>query len=366
MATTKITVDKMDCLTCDTLGHLTGVGGDFVGKVSDKLADPINEMFIALAFVWFVWTGYKLLFKQEYLANILPELFLLVISGALIGTNWDGLVRPAYEASLAVMGGAAQTAFAVVGTKPAAGYSGMPALMVSVEVAIKNIFIMTVALLRGAAWNDWTPLFYAIVLILPYLLLFFMYFSQVLVATFRVMLVALFSPFLIMAFGFPWGRPTAVAGLRALLSAVMVLFAASAAVSFALYGVDSLGLDEIEGSKQVAELASFDNPKFLVVILLGWLGFSLMLTGTEIANSIMGSMLTNAAAGMLTAGMTGTAMAAAKVLNPFTAGSRILGAAGAVKGQGEAWQTIGRGAKAAYAAAKQSEILAKFRGGGSG
>lgn len=283
-------------------------------------------------------------------------------------SNWDGLIVPAYEASLSIMAGAAETAFAVAGPVPDPGYEGMAALMATVEKAIKDIFTITVTLMTNVSFPDVTPVFYGIVLIVPYLLLFFLYFSQVLVSMFRVMLVAVLSPFLIMAFGFPWGRQAAVAGLRTLVSAIMVLFAATAAVSLALYGVKSLNLEEITNGDQVLEMASFSNAEFLVAILLGWLGTSLMMVGTEIANSVMGSMLTNTAAAVMTAGMSGTALAAGKFLNPATAGGRLLGGAAAAGTQAEAWGTIGRGAKDAYVAAKSSEIVAKFRniGGGSG
>ena len=167
-----------------------------------------------------------------------------------------------------------------------------------------------------------------------------MFFSQILVAMFRLMMLALLAPFLVAAFGFPWGRPMAFAGLRTALGAVMVLFAATAAVSLALSGINSLEIKEIKDADLIKDIATLTNAKFVLMIIMGWLGASLMMVGTELANSIVGTLLTNTAAGMMTAGMTGAAMSLAKFANPLTAGSRIAGIGQKMGAEGDAWGTI--------------------------
>ena len=332
-------IEETPCLSCEIIESLGDLGAKLAQNASDELSGPISMIFMAISGVWVIIAAIKLALKQWELQMIVPEVFFLVFSLSLIIGNLDGLLMPAYEAMLSLMTGAAQTVFAAGGTEVSSDYEGMSALMVVVEKGIKTVFDIAGTLMATYA----PPLAYqilAVLLVLPYVVLFCMYFSQILVAMFRLMMLALLAPFLVAAFGFPWGRPMAFAGLRTALGAVMVLFAATAAVSLALSGIHTLEIDEIENMGLVKDFATLGNAKFLLMILMGWLGVALMMVGTELANSIVGTLLTNAAAGMMTAGMTGTALSLAKFANPATAGSRIAGLGQKMGAEGAAWGTI--------------------------
>ena len=130
------------------------------------------------------------------------------------------------------------------------------------------------------------------------------FFSKIVVSIFRLMMLGVLAPFLVMFFAFGWGRGMAISGLRTLLSSVFVLFAASVSVGLLLYGVDSLveglGRDDVSGTNLLSS-------SYLTVLILGWLGVALMTEGIGLANSITGTILSNTAAGIITAGVTGSA-----------------------------------------------------------
>ena len=342
------TIDKVACLSCEAIDKFGTMAGDFAGNMSDALSGPVFKLFMAVFILWVAVSGYKIILKpgQSVWGDIIQEGFFIFMSFTLIAAPYNTLILSAYEGTLSVMAGAAQAAFAVAAPPALAdtsGYEGMAGLMAAVERAIKYVFGIAVSMVnKGSALNPMNY-FYAIVLIVPYALLFFMYFAQVVVAMFRVMMVAMFSPFLVMAFGFNWGRPMAVAGLRTALSAVMVLFACTAAAGIAIFGVAQLDLENIvdrEGVEAIKDMASLDNVDFILAVLLGLLGAAFMTEAISIANSITGSMLTNTAADVITGGMSAAALGAWKFSNPFTAGGRITGAAQGVRDQGVAWGTI--------------------------
>ena len=56
----------------------------------------------------------------------------------------------------------------------------------------------------------------------------------------------------------------------------------------------------------------FQKSDLLVVIVLGWMGVALMTEGVGLANSITGTALSNTAAGLLSAGIGGSAAFAAR------------------------------------------------------
>ena len=139
-------------------------------------------------------------------------------------------------------------------------------------------------------------------------------------------MVALFAPFLSLAFAFNCTRPMFASGCKTLLGTILVLFAATSALALTIYGVQQvpIGPDEYDN---LDEFASFENSKFLMILFLGWIGTALMTEGTSMANSIAGTMLTNTAAGVMTAGAAATAGAAWKY------GSKAAGAAGNMLGK---------------------------------
>lgn len=322
--------------------RFTELAEDFTARLAEALSGPIEVLFAALVGLWVVIAGYKLIMRPSAVPDLIQEFFFILIAAALLGTQGSDLISAAYEAALSVMAGASATAFALIGTAPPAGdYEGFALLMAAVEDAVKAVIDVSVALFEaGGAWRP-LPWLAAIALIVPFLMLLYLYFAKVIVAIFRVLMIAILSPFLLMAFAFNWGRPMAVAGLRAVMSAVIVLFAATAAVSLAIYGISALSIlqDDFDHGS-ASDFASVDNADLVLAILLALLGTALMTEGVGLANSITGSMFSNTASAIIAGGLTAATVGALRH-NPATWASRAGEAANALGGHVDAWRGAG-------------------------
>lgn len=242
--------------------------------------------------------------------DVAKEFVYVVIAWILLATTGPDLVNSVFVAALKTMGAAAAVALRTANKteewpEPSSSSigSGMADLVSAAERGVTDVFGMALNIAGSSAWNNWLPVVYAIVLIVPYFLVLIVYFSQVVVSIFRVTMLATISPFLMLGYGFGWGRSMAMKGIATLLSAFMVLFGATLALAIMLYGVTSLNVGE---TQSVEGLASLTNPTYLLTLALGWLGTAFMTEATGMANSITGSALSNTAAGIITAGAAAT------------------------------------------------------------
>lgn len=284
--------------------------------------------------------------------SLLHELMFVIIAAGLLTGQGPTLVNLIYKAALSTMSGGASVVLqaggglasktAIATTNVSAGtpsaienLNGMHGLVATAEQGIFKVFVMGGEMMAAATLTSPTPIIYALALMAPYAILLIVYFAQVVVSIFRVMMFAALSPILMLALGFGWGRNMAVSGLRTLFAAFMVLFGATVALAVCLYGVTSLGVanpDEV--GNNVRNMLTIDNPKLWVAMILGWLGTAFMAEATGMANSIAGSQLTNQAAAVITAGMTATGMA---LMNPKSYANaadtaKSLGTAGIMAG----------------------------------
>lgn len=330
------------CWSCDSVVRFTKLAEDFTTKLAEALSGPIEVLFAALVGLWVVIAGYKLIMRPSAVPDLIQEFFFILIAAALLGTQGGDLITAAYEAALSVMAGASATAFALIDAAPPAGsYEGFALLMAAVEEAVKKILRVSADLFSAGGTFSPMPWLAAIALIVPFLMLLYLYFAKVIVAIFRVLMIAILAPFLLMAFAFNWGRPMAVAGLRAVMSAVIVLFAATAAVSLAIYGISALSImQENWEPGSASDFATIDNADLVLAILLALLGTALMTEGVGLANSITGSMFSNTASAIIAGGLTAATVGALRH-NPATWASRAGEAANAVGGHVEAWRGAG-------------------------
>ena len=350
------------CFTCEPLEKYIDLTTGFANELSSALSDPMLILFTALFGLWAVVSGYKLAFRQFDINAVVKDLIYITITGVILASQANGLISYVYSTALSVMGGASDTAFSVAGGgTQSTGYTGLVHLAASGELAVAKVIQAALAISKAGRLYDIAKYVYAIVLVVPYFLLVVVYSAQVVVAIFRAMMVAIFAPFLFMAFAFNWGRQMAFAGAKTLLASTLVLFACTAALALTIYGVDQIDLapQSLTGSA-LDTFASISNPQFLVILFLGWMGTALMTEGTAIANSIAQTALTNTAAGIMTAGAAGTAMAIGRFSNPLTAGRRAMRG---LEGAGEelgAWAAPVRGANQAVVKGAQA-LVEKFR-----
>ncbi len=336
------------CWTCAPVQEYVKLSSDYTKDLSSALIEPMQILFMSCVTLWVVVAGLKLVMAATSPTKIAQEFFFVAIASVLLSTQGPTLVEDIYRVSLLIMGGAAEAALSVAAStsQSSSEFTGMVALVERAEKSVSTVF--TIAANIATAGSALNPILYvyAIILVVPYFLLIVIYFAQVVVAIFRVMMIATLAPFLFLAFAFGWGRTMAISGLRTLISTIIVLFACTAAVSVTIYGVNGLDLDNTD--IPIEELASITNARFLLILALGWLGTAFLTEATSIANSIAGTLLSNTAAGIITAGTVGTAMAVAKgtygSLNPMTIGARYAGFKGGLAKNAEGLQQMGQDA----------------------
>jgi hypothetical protein len=311
-----INTQEAPCFTCDIVSEYVDLSNQFTQDLSAALLGPMWILFVAFALLWIVIQGLRLVMEQTTLPDIVREFMYVMIAGFLLSGQGPELVNNIYSVALSMMGSAASVALqvgdqdtfimAASGSIPLG--EGMTSLVQTAEKGVTDVFRMAGTMSRTSTLTNLMPTLYALVLVVPYFLVLIVYFSQVVVAIFRIMMLATLSPYLMLGFGFGWGRDMMKAGLRTLISAFMVLFGATAALAVMLYGVKQLDIGAAT-EESVRAMASIDNPTFLLAVAMGWLGTAFMTEATGMANSIAGSSLTNTATGVITAGVTASAIA---------------------------------------------------------
>ena len=238
----------------------------------------------------------------------------------------------------------------------------MVRLVATAELGLGGALKFGGRMIQSTQLLDQRPLFFGVLLVAPYLLVVIVYLSQVVVSIFRIMVLAALSPFLMLGFGFGWGRPMMVAGVRTLLSSFLVLFAATAALAVLLYAVKALGIG-VEGNvdpEGIREMATFTNDRLLVAIFMGFAGAAFMAEATHIANSITGSALSNAAPAVITGGLMAGALAAGGAARHAAGGGLSRGWLSAVVGGPAAWAAH-KTMEAEWIQSKKEEILERIR-----
>lgn len=342
-----------ECFTCPIAQEYIGLTNDFTQDLMVALLPAMTALFLSIVGVWVVFNGIKMVLGKMDISGFFYQLIFVFISWTLLESQGADLVNTIFRTSLDTIGGTAAAALAV-GNNAGAGISGdslsgMVALLHMAEVGIFNVLGMGQEIMALATLTNWLPLLYGLLLIAPFFLLFVVYFSQVVLAIFRIMMLASLSPFLMLAFAFGWGRSMAVSAVRTLLSAFMVLFGATAALTVILYGITALNIGDSKHASELSGMASLYNPTFFLAVALGWLGTAFMTEATGMANSIAGSSLTNTAVGVMTAGATATAaaamMPAARQMQRGAGDMANLGASGAAQGIGYGAGAVGHGSR---------------------
>jgi len=311
--TTKIA----DCFTCTIVDEYVNLAIHFTQDISELLFPGMLALFMSLVSLWVVIQGIRLIITRTTPGDVAEQFIYVMIAAVLLGGQGSELVNAIFVASLQTMGAAASIALQVGSPDSLSAMpdmtvgGGLHALMMTAETAIKDIIGMGVVI--ASSWTITTPLqiLYALILIVPYFILWIVYFAQVVVSIFRVMMLATLSPFMILGFGFGWGREMAKGGVRSLISSFIVLFSSTAVIGVLLYAIESLNIGEADG-QSARDIASLDNVKFMLTVAMGWLGTAFMTEATGLANSITGSNFTNNAAATVVAGAAGTAMALSK------------------------------------------------------
>lgn len=361
-----------DCFTCNIVSSYVDLANVFTQDLGEALIGPMWLLFLALVGVWVVMRGLQLGMGQTTMADVAKEFLYVLIAGFLLAGQGPELVETVFTVSLSMMGSAASVALAVGGNSdvivPAAAGpggtipldTGMVALVQAAEDGVGEVFELAKRIMKSTTMMDWTPAIYGLLLMVPYFMVLVVYFAQIVIAIFRIMMLATLSPFLMLGFAFNWGRDMTKSAFRTMISAFLVLFGATAALAVMLYGVTSLGIGGM-ADESIRDMASITNQKFLLAMAMGIMGTAFMTEATGMANSIAGSSLTNTSAGVITAGATVAAVALAK--NPA---SRFFGGSAAGMATGGASFVASKGMQGAgYAAGAAAQtgqaLMEKFK-----
>lgn len=361
------------CTMCKVVKSYIELAGEFASILGEVLVGPVTAIFLAVVGLWVVIHGIRAVMGKGNVFNFFDEGLYVILASALLMGQGPDLVRRIYDAALATMGGAASAVLSagsgglgehigIAGHEAAAGLDGMAGLVQVAEGSLMKVVEMAGEIIAATSTFDWTPALYGIALAAPYFLLLIVYFAQVVVSIFRVMVFATLSPFLMLALDFNFGRDTFINGLRTVVATFMVLYASTVALGICLYGVSSLDIGSSSATDStLSEMASIANPDFILAVAMGWLGTAFLMEATSMANSITNAQLTNQAAAVITAGATATGMALMRPGNIARAGGMITGAGGAMTsgafGAASAASYIGAAARdpgGAFQAAKQA------------
>ena len=268
--------------------------------------------------------------------DIAREFTLLIIAAFLLAGQGPNLVNHLYSASLSMMGSAANVALqvghhtAISSNDLSTLGTGMHALTCTVEKGAKLVFKTSSYIAHAGSGLNPMPWVYSLILIFPYFLVVVVYFSLVVLSIFRIQMIAILSPFLMLGFGFPWGRNMLQSGLKALVGTFMVLFGGTAAVAVMLYAVSGLFPHGVPTLQEAENMASIYNEKFLMTLMMGWLGLAFMAEATGMTNSITGTSFTNSASAIISTGaVTIVAFAYNNPASKVAKNLMIAGAAGA-------------------------------------
>jgi type IV secretion system protein TrbL len=312
--------DPNVCTTCSVIITYANLADSYVLELSKALTPGMQIMFAALVGLWATIQGYKLFGGVTDPRQLYLEFMYVAIASMLLFQVGDGFVNDIYHASLSVMSGASSIAFVLAEDVDIKGvtenvgfaeYENLVRLVFTVEHSVLKVFDLASNMILHA--NDIgdkiVTSIYALILVVPYFLVALVFLSQVVISVFRLMMLAAFSPFLMMAYAFGWGRSMAQSAIRTLISSIAVMFAVTASVAMVVYAVTNIDLKNISDGLNSGKLGviSISNPDLVVLILLGWMSSAFMAEATSIANSITGSALSNTGAGIITAGVTGSA-----------------------------------------------------------
>ncbi|GAB3127252.1 hypothetical protein [Novispirillum itersonii] len=355
----------MECIFCGPVNEYVNLANSFSQDLSETLLVGVRALFLSLAGVWVTITGLKLIVGAIDSRKIAHEFIYLIIAAGLLNAQGADMANTIYRASLSTMAGAAAMVLTTgaLATKtdiagntatppdaPRSQIAGLEGMTMLISTAEQSMRVMLTA--AGVMWEHgkfgWIA---APLIILPYGLHLIIFSSQIVISIFRILLISLFSPLMMMAVGFGFMRSLMTSGLRTLLASMLILFASTAALALCMYGVASLNMGDALVDGSVKAMIAADNPRLWVVIIMGWVGLVLQGEAVAIASALAQSSLTGQTAAALT-------------------GATLLPVWGALKGTVWGGKMAAKGAK--WAAGKNIDAMGQMAntmagdGGGGG
>ena len=295
----KVATDFLDCISCDSIRLVSDVADKFVNQMSVALAGPVQLLFMSLAGVWVAISAVKLMVGSIDPRKLVLETFFVILSFGLLQSQGVDLVKNVYKVSLGIMANTSTVAFNLTGHIDVRDDAGLAKLAETAESGFGTIFKVSIHYFTDAGWlNPMKKFLFPALLFFPYLYVIVVFFSKIVISMFRLMMIGVFSPFLVMALGFPWGMPMARAGLNTIIAAIAIMFAASAAFGLLIFAVHITTQDLINVNLNEPTLAS--GP-YLAIVALGFAGGALITEAIGIATTLTSGRLDNSSSAVLSA-----------------------------------------------------------------
>lgn len=347
------------CFSCGAVTLYSAQAAGYAEKLTDALQTPMLLLMGSLGGLWIVIEGIKLGLQKTDVGSVAQAIVTFMFASAFLALGGP-MIQGIYTGSLDVMGNIASVAFRVGGgALESTGQTGVVALVANAELAVKAVLEAAQRISWKGTLTNPLPWLYGLLIALPYIVLAVLYMAQITIGIFRVMMVATFSPLLILCTGFKVSMPIAISGLRTLMASMFVVFGCTIAVSMIIYGVTSLDIATGVNANEQYDDSLLANGKILMAIALGWLGSALMFEATGIANSMAQVALGNSGAATMAGGLLGSGAAALRAANPATMGRRFLGASEALGSEMSGWGAMG--GAAGSVAKNAAEMIDKFK-----
>lgn len=303
----------------------------------ETVVKAIHGPFLGLVTVmiggWVVWTGIKVLLGRFELGEALRQAIFLVLGfGVYMALASGELVKTVFTNTVNMMGGLASLTL----DAQSVGYSGMDALLKAIEEVISQIWNIATALIGSGGSGFWASvtgigatilgIVFALGLLVPYLVLLVLFLSHTAVALFRVTLVLGMSPFVVGMASFPFGRDLAGSATRTLTAAIVTMVSMAMVFALVKESIGAIGITATGENIEVGEWLDLASGKYLLALIMGWLGVALISEAASLAGQLTGVLYNGASAGTLSKSALRPAARGAGAVGSFAGGMAARGA----------------------------------------
>jgi type IV secretion system protein TrbL len=285
----------------------------FTDRFLPVFLHPFEVMFAPLAGLMIVIIGVQIILHLKDVQQGVINIFWIVLAAGLLNLQGVTAVKENMETVLEIAGAGASMIMrtANTGEDATGNYNaviGMKELVCQAEKGVTNVMGLGGTIAGEASISNFgTPILYAILLIIPFLLITYTYLTQVVVSVFRVTFITVMAPYLLMSVGFGFLRGQIQAYLTSTITTVLTLWSSTMAVALILNAVRAIGEDITDKIQTAPDTVSIFNAEFVMILAIGWLGVPFITEATQLVSQWISSRMSNDAAAAI--GATGGRLA---------------------------------------------------------
>lgn len=279
----------MECVSCDVLEAFLNNSGDSLSRLLNVLQAPLTNLLFVIAAIWLAIQCALLALGRNDATGVFTDALFLSLGLALLESMTLGFVREVYEVFVNVLFAVAAAAMGEAPGSSPAGTAGL--LVTSIERAIFIPINSMLSVIENASYfSIFKIILYALVILIPLLLMLLLFIKYATVNLFRVTLIMALAPFIVGFSSFPWGRAIWSTAINSLVGSVVVLFAVSAAFSFVIDAItEPLRVMNDLSSGEISE----NTIQLVIAALFAWAGLFFIYDAANLASTLAGSSLSN-------------------------------------------------------------------------